>query len=271
MLPLLLALLLASPSVQNQKLDDAQARLEKLRSDARRRRYRDGWESVLRELAAAVKAAPKGARAAEASLAAARVRVQLFEVSRSPADARSALAALRKVDEDYPGPAGLQALHAAVQLSWHTKDPGDRAAAAKRLIERYPASDAAPTLAARTAALAGIAAPAPAAGSASAESKKPVSVGDDDESDDDEAAPEPEAPADPPSRSTPIVRAVKTAVAALTEPDDEQLTPAQSRELRTAALRSGPPPAPQLGLKVRGVAGDAGHGGRGTRAIRPHA
>jgi N-acetylmuramoyl-L-alanine amidase len=271
MLPLLLALLLASPSVQDQKLDDAQARLEKLRSDARRRRYRDGWESVLRELAAALKAAPKGARAAEASLAAAKVRVQLFEVSRSPADARSALAALRKVDEDYPGPAGLQALHAAVQLSWHTKDPGDRAAAAKRLIERYPASDEAKAVAARTAALAGVAAPTSApSSSVSAESKKPVSVGDDEESDGDEAAPEPEAPADPPSRSTPIVRAVKTAVAALTEADDEQLTPAQARELRTAALRSGTPLAAQLGLKVRRVVVDAGHGGRDTGAIGPH-
>lgn len=270
MLALLLALQLASPAVQDRKLEDAKARLEKLQSDARRRRYRDGWESVLRELDVALKAAPKGARAAEAALTAAQVRAKLFEVSRSPADARSAFAALRKVDEDYPGPAGLQALHAAVQLSWHTKDPGDRAAAAKRLIERYPASDEAKAVAARTAALAGIAAPASTSASASAESKKPVSVGDDDDADDSEAAPEPEAPADPPSRSTPIVRAVKTAVAALTEPDDEQLTPAQARELRTAALRSGTPLAAQLGLKVRRIVVDAGHGGKDTGAVGPH-
>jgi len=265
MLAPLLAVLLAAPgaSLQEQKLDDAKARLERLRGDARRRKYREGWESVLRELDVALRAAPQGARASEVELTSARVRAELFEVSRSPADARSAFAALRKVDEDHPGPSGLAALYTAVQLSWHTKDPGDRAAAAKRLIERYPDSDEAKKVAARTAAITHPAASATA----------PIAAEEDaDEADAGEESPEPEAPADPPSRSTPIVRAVKTAVAALTEPppDEESLTPAEAREMRKAALHSGMPLAAQLGLKVRRVVVDAGHGGRDTGAIGPH-
>ena len=302
MLALLLALSLATPAsvVQDRKLDDAKARLEKLRNDGRRRRYRDGWEAILRELDAAIKVAPKGARAAEAALTAARVRAELFEASRSPADARAACAALRRVDEEHPGPIGLSALYAAVQMSWHTRDTGDRTAVARRLVERYPESEEAKRVAARTAALAGTPAAAdpkkPSHAGKPGIAAKPVEIGEDDEDDDDapasvatarpaagtpgaeaagsdgddeEGPPEPEAPADPPSRSTPIVRAVKTAVARLTEPEDDPATPAQAREMRAAALRSGTPLAAQLGLKVRRVVVDAGHGGRDAGAIGP--
>src|ERR1700748_1186614 len=143
MLPLLLALVLAAPtgaSLQDEKLADAKARVEPLKSGARRRQDPEGCESPLRELDAAARAAPKGARAAEVALTAARVRVELFAASQAPADARAAFAPLREVDDDHPGRCGLQALRAAVLLSWHTKNPGDRVAAAKRLIERYPNS-----------------------------------------------------------------------------------------------------------------------------------
>ena len=271
---LLVAILLAgaSPSIQSAKLDDALSRLDKLRSDAARRKYREPWEAILRELDRALRADPKGARAAETALAAARVRAELFGVSRRQADAKAALAALRKVDDDFPGPLGQQALYAAVQLSWHTKDAGDRAAAAKRLCERYPESDEAKKVAAKTAAMTGTPAPALAATVAAA----PAAAADDDSDDDDDdatsAPPEEEAPADPPSKSTPIVRAVKTAVAALTEPGDEDsaLSTSEAKEMRKSALKSGLPLAQQLGLKVRRIVVDAGHGGKDTGAIGPH-
>lgn len=302
MLALLLAALLGvpGPSVQARKIEDAKARLEKLRADPRRRKYRDGWESLIRQLEAAVRAAPKGPRAAEAAFAAARVRVQLFEVSRSPVDARAAMAALRKVDDDFPGPIGVQALYAAVEMSWHTRGAGDRTAAARRLIERYPHSAQAASVAARTAALAGVSlreTPAPArklAKTDPAPAAVPVEVGEeaDDEAatepapaapqraeetasagaadaDEEEGPPEPEAPADPPMRHAPLVRAMKNAVAALTEPE-EPSTPDRAKEMRSAALRSGTSLAGQLGLKVRRVVVDAGHGGRDTGAIGPH-
>ena len=271
---LLVAILLAAPTasrpVLDGTLDEAIARFDKLRGDAVRRKYREPWEALLRELDRAQRADPKGARAAEVALTAAHVRAELFAASRSPADARAAMAAFRKVDEDYPGRFGQQALYAAVQLSWHTKNPGDRAAVAARLVQRYPDSDEAKRVAAKTAEIQGTPAPAaaPAAPSAAA-----VAAKDDADDEDDDAAdpPEPEAPADPPSKSTPIEKAVKNAVAALTEPsDDEQLSPSEAREMRKTALKSGLPLAAQLGLKVRKVVVDAGHGGKDTGAIGPH-
>jgi N-acetylmuramoyl-L-alanine amidase len=285
-------------TLQARKLEAGNAALEKLRSDPRRRRYRDGWEAVFRTLDGAVKVAPHGNRAAEASLAAARARLQLWEVSRSRTDARAALTALRKVDDDYPGPAGAEALRLAFQLSGRVNEPGERAAIARRLAERYPPKGKAPP------------APAPpkemapgAEATASADAQavqKPTEVGEEEEPEVDadaakaveriveaakaraqartedgeeeeteEGAPEPEAPANPPSRTPPIVRAVKSAVAALTEPEDAPARAAKARELRSTALGSGTSLAAQLGLKVRRVVVDAGHGGKDTGAIGP--
>ena len=280
-------------SAQARKLEAGKAALENLQRDARRRRYRDGWEAVLRLFDGAVKAAPHGPRAAEAALAAARARAELWEVSRSRPDARAALAALRQVDEDYPGPAGAQALSAAVRLAARANEAKDRAALARRLAERYPADGKS------TAALAEKATPAPplvkapraadeeASGGGEesevgAEAAKAVEQivrdakarasaraedASEEKEDDSEGPPEPEAPANPPMRSTPIVRAVKSAVAALTEPEDAPARAEKAREIRSTALGSGTSLAAQLGLKVRRVVVDAGHGGRDTGAI----
>ncbi|HEY6909527.1 MAG TPA: N-acetylmuramoyl-L-alanine amidase [Myxococcales bacterium] len=331
------ALAVPAPVVQARKLEQGQSALERLRTDPRRRRYRDGWEAVLRLFEGAVKAAPNGPRAPEAAAAAARARVELWEVSRSPADARAAIAALRKVDEDYPGPAGAEALLAALSLATRTHETKDRAAVLRRLLERYPqearkvsgaaagpqpvaartpgvadkpAGAAAPQIpveadddddgppsdrrgadaieeivqaakarASARAAAGGAepAAPARTAGSAKADAgakgDSGVAAGSDGKAesgpDDDEGEqpPEEEAPANPPSRSTPIVRAVKSAVAALTEPDDEPASAARAREMRSTALLAGTPLAAQLGLKIRRVVVDAGHGGKDTGAI----
>lgn len=323
--------------MQVKLLERGRASLEKLRSDARRRRYRDGWEAVLHELDAAVKAAPGGPRAAEAALAAARARAELWDVTRSPIDLRSAIAALRKVDEDYPGPTGAQALAAALGLATRAHDAQEGATAARRLAERYPQDAKAigqtlvPAAGARR----------PEAKPLEAKAQKPIVIGDDDEEADDPAPPataaareadvdvgheaarvieemvrdarastppapgksasetaesaaetansaaataktpppagasddelpEPEAPEAPPSRSTPIVRAVKDAVAALTESDEEPATATKARELRATALASHSSLAAQLGLKVRRVVVDAGHGGKDAGAIGPH-
>jgi N-acetylmuramoyl-L-alanine amidase len=322
--------------VQAKKLEAGKASLEKLRADPKRRRYRDGWEAVLRELDAAVKAAPSGPRAAEAALAAARARADLWEVTRSPVDARAAIAALRKVDDDYPGPSGAQALAGALGLATRAHDEKEGANAARRLAERYPqdAKAIAPPAGAAATAVEkpAVAGPKPAAASAkpavAAKAQKPIEVGDDDDEDaapeaqpptpareldvdvaheagkvieemvhdaqgpaspaaeakaaapartapakaaaGDDELPEPEAPEAPPSRSTPIVRAVNDAVAALTEPEEEPATAAKARELRSTALASRSSLAAQLGLKVRRVVVDAGHGGKDAGAIGPH-
>ncbi|HEX9578694.1 MAG TPA: N-acetylmuramoyl-L-alanine amidase [Myxococcales bacterium] len=251
----LCAALPARADAQGKKIDSARVALKELRKDPRRSKYRDGWEAVLRQFDSAARA--EGPRAGEAALEAARVRAELFRVSRSPADARSALAALRKVDEDYPGPLGLEALHASVQLAWHTKSPGDRATAARRLIERYPESAEARAVAARTAAMQKPSLPP---------GNKPVDAGDDE----DEDLPESEGPEAPPEKHGPVIKAVKDAVAALTEPEDAPAVAAKAREMRSAALSSGSSLAAQLGLKVRRVVIDPGHGGKDTGAIGPH-
>jgi N-acetylmuramoyl-L-alanine amidase len=387
MLSCVLALAVAAPVgptlaasgavVQSQRLAEAKVRFEQLKADPRRSRYREGWDALLRELDGAARAAPKGPRAAEVALTTALVRAELYGASRAPADARAAFAALREVDEEHPGPLGLQALYAAVQLSWKTKHPGDRAAAAHRLVERYPDSAGAKAVAARTAELAGGSAAAPAlpagevsptssapdlppalaaalaaaaaqAKHASAQVQRPAAVGvppqttpdadrgstaaqppsvekvisvsgassderlggpvartaaavreevaakgpaeappgrpriaparaaaprqeaDADDEADESGPPEPEASESPPSKSGPLLRAVKSAVAALTAPEDEPATAAKARELRSGALASGSSLAMQLGLKIRRIVVDAGHGGKDTGAIGPH-
>jgi N-acetylmuramoyl-L-alanine amidase len=352
MLPLLLSLVIAAPagaaarlteSAVAQRLDVAQARLHKLEADPQRRKYREGWESLLRDLDGLARAAPHTGKAAEVAWTAAEVRAGLFTASRSPADGRAALLALRRVDEEFPGPFGKKALHAAVQLSWLTKNAGDRAAAANRLVERYPDSPEAQAVAAKTAELSGeprrpdpaaldaaVARALLAAGKESHETgtgnepqerprlvsaeKAPRNAGvfrgapehdvqaatrdeedarsvegasddrhssppesrpavrdarEDDAEDDDESPPEPEAVEAPPSKTGPILRAVKDAVAALTTPDDAPATAAKARELRSAALGSGSLSS-QLGLKTRRIVIDAGHGGKDTGAIGPH-
>ena len=300
-LPLLaaLALLLPDPAraasgalAQARKLEAGKAALEKLQRDARRRRYRDGWEAVLRMFDGAVKAAPHGPRAAEAALAGGRARVELWEVSRSRQDARAAVAALRKVDEDYPGPAGAQALSAAVRLAARANEGRDRVALARRIAERYPSDGVATPSPAEKATPAPplVKAPRPPGEPLGAGEEAEVDAGSakaveqivqdakarasargegpsDDEEDETAELPEPEAPANPPMRTTPIVRAVKSAVAALTEPEDAPARAEKAREIRSSALGSGTSLAAQLGLKVRRVVVDAGHGGKDTGAI----
>jgi len=123
---------------QEKRLEAGKNSLEKLRNDPRRRRYRDGWEAIERELDQALRAAPSGPLASEAALWAGRARVERWQISRVPADARAAEAALRRVDILYEGsPQAAQALLADVQLSLRTHDTKEAAQASRRLVARY--------------------------------------------------------------------------------------------------------------------------------------
>ena len=110
-------------ALQEKRLEAGKAALERLRVDARKRKHRDAWEAVVRELDGAVRAAPGGTRAPEAALLGARAREELWNVSRSRRDATSAVAAYRKVDEAYTGTAQApRALLAAARLAERTGD-----------------------------------------------------------------------------------------------------------------------------------------------------
>ena len=269
-------------AVQTRKLEAGKSALERLRADPRRRRYREGWETVLRTLDAAVKVAPRGPRAAEAALLAGHARAELWKVSRSRRDGRAAISALRKVDADYAGPAGAEALALASRVAAGADETKERTEIAMRIAARSlhrEGTEHAPSPATESHDDAGNEGEPEMDAQASkaveqivedAKARASVRAGDqggEEEEETEEVPPEPEAPADPPMRSTPIVRAVKSAVAALTESEDAPARAAKARDMRSAALGSGTSLAAQLGLKVRRVVVDAGHGGRDTGAI----
>jgi N-acetylmuramoyl-L-alanine amidase len=347
-------------ALQEKRLEAGKAALERLRGDAKRRRHRDAWEAVIRELDGSVRAAPGGSRAAEAALWAARAREDLWNVSRSRRDAAAAVAAYRKVDEAYTGSSPApRALLLAAQLANRTGDAREARSAARRLIARYGGTPEARVATPMARAMRGRAAqararvgprqravlpvepeeyeeeeapgavepaaagkprldpgppaavakgqdgadrpppPAPAAAVGAAGDDREADAGDGDEEGDEvpaaasrlldqviEAAraqaaaavdtgagsesaaglpPEPEAP-------EPIVGlTVKAAVPPREEAPAQAGNPAaKARELRSAARKSPASVAAQLGLKMRRVVVDPGHGGRDTGAIGPH-
>jgi len=347
-------------ALQEKRLEAGKAALERLRADAKRRRHRDAWEAVIRELDGSVRAAPGGSRAAEAALWAARAREDLWNVSRSRRDAAAAVAAYRKVDEAYTGSSPApRALLLAAQLANRTGDAREARSAARRLIARYGGTPEARVATPMARAMRGRAAqararvgprqrgvlpvereedeeeespgaiepaaagkprldpgppaavakgqdgadrpppPAPAAAVGAAGDDREADAGDGDEEGDEvpaaasrlldqviEAAraqaaaavdtgagsegaaglpPEPEAP-------EPIVGlTVKAAVPPREEAPAQAGNPAaKARELRSAARKSPASVAAQLGLKMRRVVVDPGHGGRDTGAIGPH-
>ena len=108
---------MSARALQEKRLEAGKVALERLRSDAKRRRHHDAWEAVIGEFDGAVRASPGGGRAAEAALWGARAREDLWSVSRSRRDAAAAVEAYRKVDESYTGSAQApRALLSAARL-----------------------------------------------------------------------------------------------------------------------------------------------------------
>jgi N-acetylmuramoyl-L-alanine amidase len=129
---------LSAQALQSRKLEKGKAALTRLKADRRRRKYRDGWEAVARQLDAAVQADPSGPRAAEAAFFGARVREDLGNVSRTRRDASAAIASYRSVDERYARTEqAAHALASGVLLAARVKDVREGTVLARRLA-RYP-------------------------------------------------------------------------------------------------------------------------------------
>jgi N-acetylmuramoyl-L-alanine amidase len=288
----------ASPAAgrQARRLDKGKADFDRLSGDARRNKRRDTWELVIRELESAVSAAPKGPRALEAAALAARAREELWSASRRKEDAVAAIEAYRHVDESSPGsPEAAAALSRAVNVARRIGDSDTAASVARRLVARYPGTDEASSavavagFAARSAATEPQAKPASAAAApaapdpdeaAAAASRLldrvidaarkgaaavPGAEEGGEEGEEAELPPEPEAP-------EPVGGViVKQAVPPSGDPEaDRPEKVERARELRSAVLASKAGSlTEQLGLRIRRVVVDAGHGGRDTGALGP--
>jgi N-acetylmuramoyl-L-alanine amidase len=290
-------------ALQARRLDKGKADFERLSGDARRNKRRDTWELVIRELESAVAAAPKGARAVEAAALAGRAREELWLASRRKEDAVAAIEAYRRVDEAAPGsPDAAAALSRAVNVARRIGDPETAASIARRLVARYPGTEEASS----AAAVAGFAAksletepqrkPPPAAASIPAVAAPPTAPDAEEaaaaasrlldrvieaarkgaaavpgaeegaeEGEEAELPPEPEAPE--PVGSVIVQQAVPPS----TEPDGDRPEKVErARELRSAVLASKAGSlSDQLGLRIRRIVVDAGHGGRDTGALGP--
>ena len=136
----------SSSGAQERRLTQAKAAFDKLSADRKRRRFRDAWLGLVRDLEAAVRLDPAGSSAAEARLFAARAREQLWRVSRVKPDAKAAVDAYRKVDEKSPGSAtAAQALVAAAGLSERIGWKAEQASICRRLSARYQSSAQTPS------------------------------------------------------------------------------------------------------------------------------
>ena len=131
----------ASTLAQERRLGQAKKSLTKLTKDKKRRRFRDAWVSIIRELEAVARSNPLGPKAAEARLHAARAREELWRASRVKPDGKAAVAAYRKVDEGAPGTAtAAQALSLAAALSDRLGWKTELASICRRLSGRYASS-----------------------------------------------------------------------------------------------------------------------------------
>jgi len=244
----------AGVTLQARRLAKGKGDFERLSGDARRNKRRDTWELVIAKLESAFSVAPKGPRAVEAAALGARAREELWSASRRKPDAIAAIEAYRRVDEAFPGtPEAEGALSRAVNLARRIGEADAAASIARRLVARYPGTGEAES----AAVLAGFGARSGAAGI-------PDAIGDE-KTDEAELPPEPEAP-------EPVGGiVVKQAVPPPAESDlDRPEKVEKARELRSVALTSKAGSLPeQLGLRIRRVVVDPGHGGRDTGALGP--
>ncbi len=265
LLALALVVLLAPPAeaaaldVSEQAYQQARHAYYVLKGDAGRRRYRDSWLGVAHRFEAVAQRYPTSARAPDALFTAAGLLAELSRISQVPEDLNGAAEDYKKVLERHPrhrladdsalALARLQlerlgqpeAARSTLQHALVSLPKGDQSANLKALLASLPQEPVkkqpAPV----------VRRPAPkAVREFPALSKAPPSV----------AVPEP---------------AVAPPVAAEAEPAPAAPGPSVRERMKSAGRQTGGEVtlAEQLGLKVRRVVIDAGHGGHDTGTVGP--
>ena len=216
-----------------------------LKADPQRRKFRHHWQNVARRFEAVARKYPQSGRAPDALFTAGQLLEDLSQISRLPEDLDGAVGDYKKLLDAHP--THRLADDAALALGRIELDRlGDVAQARQILtaaLERYPHAD-------RTADLKSLLASLPATSERAPAPKRIVAA---------IAKLEREGPAVRPDAGAP-----------LGEPAVPSTVDAQAARERLKAVGKHDPEltlAEQLGLKVRRVVIDAGHGGRDTGAV----
>jgi N-acetylmuramoyl-L-alanine amidase len=235
-----------------------------LKGDAGRRRYRDSWLGVARKFEAVAQKYPASARAPDALFTAAGLLAELSRISQVPEDLNGGAEDYRKLLERHPRHrlADDAALALARLQLERLGQPDAARVTLQQALERLPKGDQAPKIKALLASLPAepvkkpsapvVHHPAPrAVRELPALSKAP-------------------APTLPPAPASPPVAALEPAPLPEQTPETASPTPTPSvrERMKSVGRRTGGEVtlAEQLGLKVRRVVIDAGHGGHDAGA-----
>lgn len=234
-----------------------------LKKDPRRRKFRDQWLAVAEKFEAVAEKHPSSPRAADALYNAAQLYSELSRVSLARRDLRQAIAAFGRLCEKYPRSNLADDAHVALGRIYRDRKGDMSSAEAEFKAAAACRGDMAASARAALAELATL--PRPKAKERPAEEPPKLA----------RAEPKDERPEPArPSEAAKITLATRDSEdeedeaeeVAIALPSSGALDPARVKALKAAA-RSEVPLSVQMGLKVKRVIIDAGHGGYDTGAI----
>ena len=273
-LAFLLVVLLAPPSqaasvdASEQAYQQARHAYYVLKGDAGRRRFRDSWLGVAHKFEAVAQRFPSSARAPDALFTAAGLLAELSRISQVPEDLNGAAEDYKKLLERHPRHrlADDSALALARLQLDHLGQPEAARATLQHTLELMPHGDQAANLKALLASLPQEPPKKPPAPVVRRPAPKSVR-----EFPALSRAPSPTPQSPSPSPPEAPLSAQPAPVEASAEPPPVAPGPSLKERMKSAGRQTGGEVtlAEQLGLKVRRVVIDAGHGGHDTGTVGP--
>jgi len=249
----------SGPDGSEQAYQQARRAYYQLKGDSGRRRYRDSWLTVARRFEAVAQKFPTSARAPDALFTAAGLLSELSRISQVSDDLSAAVDDYRRLLERHPRHhLADDAALALARIELERLGQPDAARATLQLaLERLPRGDQAPKLRALLASLPAEPPRKPLAPVVRRPAPKAV-----------RDFPALQKPAPPP---TPVTSAEPAASEAAPAPPPDAAATSVRERMRSVGRQTGGEVtlAEQLGLKVRRVVIDAGHGGHDTGAVGP--